>query len=144
YADGTIRWHRLKDGVEVLALFIARDGRRWVAWTPQGYYDASAGGDELIGWHVNRGADEVPDFFPVAQFRDRFYRPDVIARVLDTLDVDAALADADKAVGRRTEKTAIASVLPPVIEIVDPVDPAQTSQPMLSLSYYVRSPTAPF
>ena len=84
YGDGTIRWHRIADGEEVLALFVHRDGQRWVAWTPQGYYDASANGDTLIGWQVNRGRDQAADFFPAAQFRERFYRPDVIARVLDT------------------------------------------------------------
>ena len=68
--DGTLRWYRLQDGAEVLALFIHPDGRRWITWTPQGYYDASAGADELIGWHVNNGWDRAPDFFPVARFRD--------------------------------------------------------------------------
>jgi hypothetical protein len=43
YNDGTIRWHRASDGEELLALFMDADGRRWIAWTPQGYYDASAG-----------------------------------------------------------------------------------------------------
>ncbi len=66
--DGTFRWRRLSDGVELLAVFISRDGRRWVAWTPQSYYDASAGGDDLIGWHVNNGPDHAPDFFAVGQF----------------------------------------------------------------------------
>ena len=92
YADGTIRWHRLNDGAELLALFMHPDGKRWVAWTPQGYYDASAGADDLIGWQVNRGYDQAPDFFPAAQFQQRFNRRDVIARVLDTLDVDQAVA----------------------------------------------------
>jgi len=73
--DGTIRWYRMRDGQELLALFPDADGKRWVAWTPQGYYDASVGGDELIGWHINRGADKGADFFPAAQFRDRFNRP---------------------------------------------------------------------
>jgi hypothetical protein len=26
-----------------------------VAWTPGSYYAASPGGEDLIGWHVNRG-----------------------------------------------------------------------------------------
>jgi len=39
YGDGTIRWLRLSDGKELLALFIHPDGQRWIAWTPQGYYD---------------------------------------------------------------------------------------------------------
>jgi WD40 repeat protein len=55
YGDGTIRWHRWSDGRELLVLFVHRDGKRWVAWTPKGYYMASAEADDLIGWHVNRG-----------------------------------------------------------------------------------------
>ena len=82
YDAGTIRWHRLSDGKELLALFMHPDGQRWILWTPQGYYDAAAGADELIGWQVNQGRDRAPEFYPVSQFRDRFYRPDVIQRVL--------------------------------------------------------------
>jgi WD40 repeat protein len=38
YGDGTLRWHRLEDGREVLALFPLADRRNWVAWTPEGIY----------------------------------------------------------------------------------------------------------
>ena len=95
HGDGTIRWWRAGDGQELLALFVHPDLKRWIVWTPQGYFDASVGADELIGWHVNRSFDEAPDFFPVSQFRDRFYRADVIAKVLDTLDIDEALRQAN-------------------------------------------------
>jgi hypothetical protein len=104
--DGTIRWWRADNGQELLALFVHPDLRRWITWTPQGYFDASVGADALIGWHVNHGFDRVPDFFPASQFRERFYRPDVIAKVLDTLDVDEALHQADAAAGRMTAKAA--------------------------------------
>ena len=73
------------------------DGQRWIAWTRQGYYDASAGADDLIGWQVNHSYDHAPDFFPASQFQQRFNRRDVIARVLDTLDVDKAVAAANEA-----------------------------------------------
>ena len=62
--DGTIRWYRLRDGQELLALFPHRDRKRWVLWTPSGYYDATPGAEELLGWHVNRGRDAAADFFP--------------------------------------------------------------------------------
>jgi hypothetical protein len=122
YGDGTIRWHRLSDGKELLALFIHPDGQRWVVWTPQGYYDASVGADELIGWHVNHGYDRMPDFYPVSRFRDRFYRPDVIQRVLQTpnLDVEEAVRDADRAASRPTTKAVdVSSLLTPVVQILD-------------------------
>jgi Caspase domain len=142
--DGTIRWYRLSDGKEVLALFIHPDGQRWVVWTPQGYYDASVGADELIGWHVNHGYDRVPDFYPVSQFRDRFYRPDVIQRVLQTpnLDIEEAVQDADHAAGRPTTKAApVSSLLTPVIEILDPKEPAVIDRTELPIGYSVRLPS---
>lgn len=58
YADGSIRWHRTSDGEEQLAFYPHSDRKRWVMWTPSGYYEASAGGEDLIGWHVNQYADD--------------------------------------------------------------------------------------
>jgi WD40 repeat protein len=98
--DGTIRWHRLSDGEELLALFVDARDKRWVVWTPSGYYLASPGGEALIGWHVNTGPDNAAKFYAVDRFRDTFSRPDVVDRILDTLDEDEALRQADQA--RRT------------------------------------------
>jgi hypothetical protein len=64
YADGTVRWHRLSDGEELLALFVHNVDRRWVAWTPKGYYMASVGAETPIGWHVNQGWDKAAQFYP--------------------------------------------------------------------------------
>jgi WD40 repeat protein len=140
HGDGTIRWRRARDGQELLALFVHPDGKRWIAWTPQGYFDASVGADELIGWHVNHGFDETPDFFPVSRFRDRFYRPDVIARVLDTLDVDAAVSLADAAAGRMTAGAApITQLLPPVIQIHEPAQMAPVTETELKVTYSARA-----
>ena len=140
HGDGTIRWRRGRDGGELLALFIHPDGKRWIAWTPQGYFDASVGADELIGWHVNHGFDQAPDFFPVSRFRDRFYRPDVIARVVDTLDVDAAVSLADTAAGRITTRAApITQLLPPVVQIHEPAEMARVTETKLKVTYSGRA-----
>ena len=80
--DGTIRWYRRHDGVEQLALFPHADRQRWVMWTPDGRFSASTGGDRLIGWHVNRGADQAAEFLPVARFSERYFNPAAIAAVL--------------------------------------------------------------
>lgn len=88
YGDGTIRWHRPSDGAEVLALFVlVEDGKAkdWVCWTPKGYFMASPGGETLIGWHVNRGADQAADFYPAQTFAETFRRPDIVKAALDGL-----------------------------------------------------------
>ena len=122
YGDGTIRWHDVEhDGQELLAFFPHADRKRWVLWTPEGYYDCSADGESLIGWHVNRGKDQAADFYPASQFREQFYRPDVIQAVLATRDVAAAVKQADAARGLTTPAPTATQVIqqmaPPVVEL---------------------------
>ena len=130
----------VSDGAELLALFMHPDGKRWVAWTPQGYYDASAGADDLIGWQVNHGYDQAPDFFPASQFQERFNRRDVVARVLDTLDVDQAVEQANIAAGQKGAKAAplTTSALTPVVEIKDPAPVSDQTNRDFTLTYVAR------
>ena len=93
--DGTIGWWRADDGKPLLTLFVTIDGK-WVLWTPDGYYDAAAGAESLIGWHVNRADGKGVDFFSIGKFRDKYHRPDVIDRVLELRDPQLALVQADQ------------------------------------------------
>jgi WD40 repeat protein len=141
YADGTIRWYSMKDGKELLAFFPHKDRKRWVVWTPSGYYDASPGAEDLIGWHANNGRDAAADFFPIGQFRSTYYRPDVIAKVLQTGDEARALALANEEAGRRQQQTDVARMLPPVVEIVTPADSTAVSTTEVTVRFRVRSPS---
>jgi WD40 repeat protein len=139
YGDGTIRWSRLSDGAELLAFFPHADRKRWVLWSPSGYYDASPGAEDLIGWHVNRGKDAAADFYPVSRFRSTFYRPDVVAKALESLDEPTALRLANEAAGRRTQAVDVARTLPPVVQIVAPTDGATVSTPEVRVRFAVRT-----
>jgi hypothetical protein len=141
YGDGTIRWHRLDDGTELLALFVNAKDRRWIVWTPKGYYAASPGGESMVGWHVNRGWDETPDFFPVERFRHQFYRPDVVLQAIAMLDEDRAIAEADRLAEVGWQGRDIRKLLPPVLEILSPKDGASFTGPNVTIQYAVRSPT---
>jgi Caspase domain len=116
-----------------------------VVWTPKGYYMASPGGEELIGWHVNRGL-ETPEFYSAGRFRDRFHRPDVVALVLEELDVERALARANReaeitpAAQPLEAPVRIAQALPPIIEIIDPANGAVVSQDYVQLTYVITGP----
>jgi WD40 repeat protein len=97
FADGTIRWYRMDDGVEVLAFLPHRNSVDWVAWIPSGYYTSSVNGDNLIGWHLNNGLDQTPDFYRAIQFERVLYRPDVVRDFFQTggrTDVRSILRDA--------------------------------------------------
>ena len=97
-SDGTLRWWRSTDGLQLLALLATRDGR-WVAWTPEGYFDAGAGADRLVGWTVNRSDGFGADHFSLNRFREQFNRPDLIDRVLQTA---APVAGLDPSTTSRT------------------------------------------
>jgi len=138
--NGTIRWHRMSDGAELLAFFPHADQKRWVLWTPSGYYDCSPGAEDLIGWHVNRGRDQAGDFFPASRFRAACHRPDIIDLVLQTLDEGAAV-DAANAAGKvRIPSVTVAQSLPPVVGILTPQYGASFGQGMLRVEVTVRQP----
>jgi WD40 repeat protein len=94
YGDGTIRWRRLSDGEEVLALFVHAKTREWVLWTPQGYYASSVAGDQYIGWQINRGWEQAGEFVTAARLKKHLYRPDIIKRAFELADPVAAISDA--------------------------------------------------
>ena len=141
YDDGTIRWHRWSDGRELLTLFIDAADRRWVAWTPSGYFMASPDGEDLLGWRVNRGWREPPDVFPVSLFGGQFRRPDIVRLVLATLDEAQAIARADAAAKRREDKSPLIARLPPIATILSPEPGARFSTSAVTVDYALRSPT---
>ncbi len=141
FGDGTISWYRVSDGREILAFFPHSDRKRWVMWSPSGYYDASPGAEELIGWHLNRGRDHAADFFPASRFRATYYRPDVLAKVLETRDELEALKLANEESGRKRQEQAIKTILPPVVSILSPSDGSSVSTADVSVSFSVRSPS---
>jgi WD40 repeat protein len=97
--SGVIHWYRRSDGRLLLWLFVASDKKRWLLVSPSGFYDTSVGGEDLLGWHVHRGRDEAADFFPISRLRARFYRPEVIASIIDKADDGDAFRLAAEALG---------------------------------------------
>nr|VFJ59607.1 MAG: WD40-like Beta Propeller Repeat [Candidatus Kentron sp. DK] len=158
FADGTLRWYRLEDGEPLLSLFIsvpdpgqeeaaagkenanqgnskkdnANKENDWVLWSPSGYYDASPGGGRLIGWHVNNGKDQAADFYPASSLRQRFYRPEVVAHILDELDEGKALAKAGVTLAP------LVLALPPTVELLLPVDGEGFASPRLAAQYRIH------
>jgi hypothetical protein len=112
YADGTIRWHRMDDGRELLALQVLNDKKNWVAWTPEGFYDATPGAFGVLRWHVNRGNDSVADALPVSAI-PKLYRPDALPLVLQELETARALGIADLAAARFDVQVATGAAVAP-------------------------------
>lgn len=144
--DGTIRWYSMEDGKELLIFYLHSDKKKWVLFTPSGYYDASAGAEDFLGWHLNNGADKAPSFFPVSRFKEKFYRPDIIDALFETYNETDAIAVANQ---RSTSKekitrdiggTDIRQKLPPTITINSPANGSNISSNTVSISYAIKSP----
>jgi hypothetical protein len=73
----------------------------------------SPGGEDLIGWHVNRGWEQEADFFPASQFRAQYNRPDIVRLVLQTKDEAEAVRRANAASDRKATANSVAAALPP-------------------------------
>jgi WD40 repeat protein len=129
FGDGTVRWYRLSDGRELLALFIHPDQKRWILWNQSGFYACSVGGEDLIGWKINHDSDNNTDFFPISKYRDNFYSPSTIQEVL-TKDLVIPNNDTLKKI---TENT------PPVVTLVSPENGNNVSTDKITLSYLVES-----
>jgi WD40 repeat protein len=117
--DGTLRWYRMRDGAEQLALFIHADRKRWVLWTPEGFFTAAPGSETLI---FTSGPDAAGDFVNVEQLYRHFYRPDLVARRLED-GVDPALQAALAGIGDVRQVLSVG--LPPALELLSPAESHQ-------------------
>ncbi|NOQ37036.1 MAG: hypothetical protein GQ569_14285 [Methylococcaceae bacterium] len=137
--DGTLRWYRLQDGEELLALFVHPKDKRWVLWTPKGHYTASVGGESLLGWHINRGQNQAADFFEIGQFGSQFYRPDIIAKVLPQLDVNQAIILANRKRQQGSFQANITENSPPKIDIIPLNNKNYFNKDNLTLHYQISN-----
>ncbi len=118
-ADQTVRLWNVATGENILSVFRGSDGE-WVAWTRSGYYTASPGGDRYIGWQINKGPDENPEYYAASQFAEILYRPDIVEAVVKYGSEEQALA-LSGATGA-PDAGDIASMAPPEIRILRPED----------------------
>ncbi|RYZ20450.1 MAG: peptidase C14 [Chitinophagaceae bacterium] len=143
--DGTIRWYNMTDGKELLAYFLHNDKTRWVIFTPSGYYDASVGAEDLLGWHINKGKDATPAFFPVSRFRETYYRPDIIDAIFETFNEERAVTLANSRNNRtQTSGTGtsrgMAEKLPPTITILSPAGGSTVRTQTVRVEYSLSTP----
>lgn len=90
--DGSVRKWDLATGMEIAQFVSFKDGE-WVTITPEGYYDASKNGDK----HLNvRVGNKV---FGIENYREKFYRPDLVQMALAGQALPAELAGGISKVG---------------------------------------------
>src|SRR5262249_53563268 len=100
------------------------------------YYAASPGGEKLMGWLVTGRPEQPADFYPAAQLRKTYYRPDVVARLLEAGSVEKALALADAA--RQPKPADPEEVLPPSVKLLTPA-PGPVTGPAVEVTAVAQS-----
>jgi hypothetical protein len=88
--DQTVRLWNLKTRELLVTLFRGADGE-WVMWTPQGYYTGSPGADKIVGWQINRGAENAADYVTAEQLRKHLNRPDIVAKAIQLASAEEAV-----------------------------------------------------
>jgi WD40 repeat protein len=116
-ADGAIRWHRADDGRELLALQVLPNGKEpaqwdWVLWTPEGFYEATPGAENVLKWVVNHGPDKAATTLPVSAIA-KLHRRNALPYVLDRLETAYALGVDDISQARFDVQAATGSAKPP-------------------------------
>lgn len=148
-SDQTVRLWDLRSLQNLLTIFVSKD-RQWVAWTPHGYYTSSLSGDRFVGWQVNRGVRQTPEFYTATQFRAAFDRPDVVGWFLAVRNIKSAVQLAEEhrkdpndpqLIGDET----ILKSLPPGVTYVLSPEPegGKVRQSALKLKVEVLSKTLP-
>ena len=129
--DNIVRWFTVHDGnlKLVLNLFVYRPDGRWIAWTPEGYYDASANGENLIGWLVNKSSTQAALFYGASLFQATYRRPEIIQNVLKS--------GVSTAVPRNIRATFLKN-LPPVVHIVGIT---QSGASEARIKYWIETPS---
>lgn len=143
FSDSTLRWFKLEDGSELLALYPHADRRRWVAWTPVGVYAASVGADTLLGWHVNNKPEQAADFFPVRSLRGRYYQPQTLFQALTENSLPPIKTTGAEIAATPSEDKAVPipdtpKVFPPRVLLQAPKDGEEFSNPEIEVKYQFR------
>jgi hypothetical protein len=116
--DGAIRWHRANDGRELLALQVLPNKESdptkwdWVLWTPEGFYEATPGAENVLKWVVNHGPDQAGTTLPVSAIA-KLHRPNALPHVLDQLETAHALGVDDMTQARLDVQAKTRSAKPP-------------------------------
>ena len=117
HGDGTIRWYRADDGRELLALQVLLNKSEpsksdWVLWTPEGFYEATPGAQDVLRWVVNHGPEKAATTLPVSAI-PKLHRPNALPHVLDALETAHALGVEDISVASLEVQAKTGSAKPP-------------------------------
>lgn len=115
--NGELMVFDAETGKELVSSYVFDDGE-WITITPEGYYEASPGGGEHLNVRIGM------EVFPIDNFFETYYRPDIVQAALGGRDVER-LASSD--IRTSTE-------LPPSVRFTSPSGNTISQGQQLTLS----------
>ncbi len=79
--DQTIRVWNLTTFELIASLYLAPK-LDWICWTPQGYYEASSGGEKYMGWQVDKEVSLMSEFYKSSVFSLKYHQPELLKQAL--------------------------------------------------------------
>ena len=76
---------------------------------------SSLSGDQYMGWHLNNGVEQAPDFFRAVQFERVFYLPELVRD--HVANVGVAMARGAKLIDDRWTIAQLRRMAPPDLTI---------------------------
>lgn len=67
----------------LFSLYTHPNNKDWILFSPEGYFDCSQGAENFVGWHINQGYNKEAKFYPLSQFYEKFYIPNLGTRLLN-------------------------------------------------------------
>jgi len=113
--DQTVRVWDIQSGENLFSFFHGSDNE-WVAWIPEGFFDASPDGAKYIGYVINRGKDKAADYVGIDQLFDLYYRPDLVALKLE----GGHKKEIESVLGKINIDKILSGGMPPFIKVLFP------------------------
>lgn len=115
--NGLISWFDMQTGTQMMTLFVNGSTGHWIIWNTDGYFDCSNGAEGLIGWHINQGKTAIPQYFPVGQFYEEYFKPNLAAKILAGEEFKTS----------KQKSISDSFTLPPLVQILSPTNSSSQS-----------------
>ncbi|HFC46726.1 MAG TPA: hypothetical protein ENJ63_02465 [Dissulfuribacter thermophilus] len=131
---GDIKEGKFKKLLPTLTLFPSKDGKEWVAWTPEGYFTGSSPSSlRLIGYHINQGFYKQAKWVSFSQLYDIYFRPDLVKLKLARPTIDLSQYTRVSKV-----KEALETSPPPEVQILSPKEGSRLKSEWAALRVKVK------
>ena len=119
--DTSLKLWDLEEDKEVVSMVASREGE-WVTVTPDGYFDGSTRGADMLNVRIGNKVYSLDNFF------ETYFRPDIIQ-----IRINGSVID-EEVVEQVQEDIRTVTALPPEVTIVEPASDMETDQQTVTIT----------